>query len=116
MKLYTALISAGLLALTVSATTMAAGSPPVEPAQIAAAKTAADHEAIAKAYEQEAIDLDKSAKMHQRMADTYRSIGKGGLEAANAHCSALAKNLAAAAEESRTLAAEHHKMAEAAGH
>ena len=111
MKLHT-LISTGVLALAISTSLSVAGSTSVEPAQIAAAKTASDHEAIAKEYEAEATQLDRQVEMHERMLDTYNSNGK--LPGPAKHCAALVKDLKAAAQEGRNLAAEHRKLAEAA--
>lgn len=112
MKVY-ALMSTGILALAIFTSLSVAGSPSVEPAQVAAAKTANDHEAIAKEYEAEAAELDRKVEMHEQMLATYKSNGK--LPGPAKHCAALVKDLKAAAQEDRNLAAEHHKLAEAAG-
>jgi hypothetical protein len=86
----------------------------VTEAQIAAAKTPADHEAIAKAYEAEAAAADAKAKAHETMARTYRA-GGGAPKASSAamvgHCDRLMKDYSAAAVEYRGLAAEHRKLA-----
>lgn len=111
MRLYTSMISAGVLALALSSIVSAAGSTPVEPAQIQAAKTPADHEAVAKAYEGEAADLDRKAEMHERNAETYKGAGKPAFAGQAKHCAALADDLKAAAKESRTLAALHRDLA-----
>jgi hypothetical protein len=84
---------------------------------ISAAKTPADHEAIAKAYEAEAASLEKMAGMHKNLGETYSSQAGGkSLHVAQAkHCNSVASDLAAAAKEERALAAEHRKMAAAVG-
>ena len=74
-KLYNALTAAGILAFSLSTTVSAAGSAALESAQIAAVNTAADHEAIAKAYENEAAQLDGKVKMHEQLADSNKSNG-----------------------------------------
>jgi len=83
--------------------------------QIAAAKTTADHEAIAKAYEADAFTAEAKAKEHEAMARKYRSIG-GPKSTANSspmvrHCERLVKSYTDAAADYRALAAEHHSMA-----
>lgn len=86
-----------------------------DPATVAAAKTPTDHEAIAKAYEQEASSLQRMADMHKYLADTYAQPGGKPWQAAQAkHCKAVASELAAAARNERALAEEHHKMAKGA--
>jgi hypothetical protein len=90
-----------------------AGDAVVTPAQIAAAKTPADHEAIAVAYEQEATSLETKAKEHDAMAKAYSSGGssKTGSASMHAHCAKLAKQYTEAAKENRELAKEHRSMA-----
>lgn len=113
MKLCTALTTAAVVAFALCTTVSTAAGASVEPAQIAAAKTAADHEAIAKAYDDEATQLDRKIELHKSMADTYKA-GKSASVVGN-HCVAIAKDFKAAAKEYRALAAEHHKMAQQAG-
>lgn len=62
-------VSAGVVALVISGGASAGRGAGADPARIVAARTAADHEAIAKTYEEEAADLESKAEMHQRMAD-----------------------------------------------
>src|SRR5689334_3563697 len=90
---------------------------PPEAVTITAARTAADHEAIAQAYESEAASLEKMAAMHKNLGDTYASQAGGkALHVGQAkHCQSVAQDLAAAAKEERALAAEHHSMAKSAG-
>ena len=98
--------------LWLSAGILPAGAAVPDPTTIAAAKTPADHEAIAKAYEDEAASLDKMAEMHKNLADTYGQPGGKPWQAAQAkHCKSVAAELKAAATNERALAAEHHKMA-----
>lgn len=90
-----------------------AGDVAVTPEQIAAAKTAADHEAIAAAYDQEAARLEAKAKDHEKMSLAYASAGsKKGMDSAamRAHCAKLAKQYSEAAKENRELAKEHRAM------
>ena len=82
-------------------------------AQIAAARTPAEHEAIAKAYEADAAAADAKAKEHEAMARTYRSTG-GPTSNTNSmvrHCERLVKDYTDAAAGYRALAAEHRGMA-----
>jgi hypothetical protein len=94
----------------------AAESTALDPAKIAAAKTSADHEDIAKAYEAEAAADEKKAEMHKNMAEAYATPGGKAWQASQAkHCNAVAASAKTAAREERELAAEHHKMATQAG-
>ncbi len=88
----------------------------IDPAAIAAAKTPSDHEAIAKAFDDEAAKLEREAERHQNAAETYgQPGGKPWMKGQAKHCDAVAKDLRAAAKEDRALAAEHRKMAKQAG-
>ena len=60
------------------------------------AKTPADHEAIAKYYDEQAAEAKKKAELHRKMAASYTTggtpIGKGGFKVPfPQHCLALAK-------------------------
>jgi hypothetical protein len=87
----------------------------VTEAQIAAAKTPADHEAIAKSYEADAVTAEAKAKEHETMARKYRSIGSPKSNANSSpmvrHCERLVKSYTDAAADYRALAAEHQSMA-----
>jgi hypothetical protein len=85
----------------------------VTEAQIAAARTPADHEAIAKAFEEDAATADAKAKEHEAMALTYRSAGgpKSNTNSMVRHCKRLVKDYTDAAADYRALAAEHRGMA-----
>ena len=115
MNRFTTVVSAGIIALAMSGSAWAASGAGVTAAQISAAKTAADHEAIAKAYDEEAADLASKAEMHQTMADAYKFGGKPYLTGQPKHCVRLVKELKAAAAETRALASDHHKLAKEAG-
>lgn len=95
---------------------MAATPSVLDPANIAAAKTAAQHEAIAKAYEAEAATFEKRAASHASLAKTYSVPGTKPVNTEMAkHCSKLSEELQAAAADSRALAAEHRRLAVEAG-
>ena len=86
----------------------------VTEAQVAAAKSPADHEAIAKAYETEAAAAEARVLAHEGMARTYRAGGgapKASSRSMAGHCDRLMKSYSAAAVEYRALAAEHRKLA-----
>jgi hypothetical protein len=89
----------------------------VTTAQVAAARTAADHEAIASAYEAEATAADKMASDHEAMAKAYNGATgmKGGRQAMVSHCNRLVDQYRAAATEYRGLAAAHRELAKTAG-
>jgi hypothetical protein len=113
MKSIVSILSAGLVAVAISGGAWAADTDPLDTVKIQAAKTPADHEAIAKVYEAEAVRFEKMAGMHKGLAETYSSqAGAKSWHAAQAkHCDTIAADLQAAAKESRELAAEHEKMA-----
>lgn len=81
--------------------------------QISAARTAADHEAIARAYDADAAEADARAGEHEAMARAYRNVG--GPKAASSpmvsHCNRLVREYRELAKEFRALADEHRKMA-----
>ncbi len=113
MKRLVMMLSAGTVALMLSTGAWASGAEHVDSAQIAAAKTPADHEAIAKSYDAEAVAADEKAKAHETMARTYRLGGspKGTHGSMASHCDRLVKQYREVAEENRQLAAEHRQMA-----
>ena len=93
----------------------AIAAPPLDPAAIKTAKTPADHEAIAKAYQEEAANLEKEAAWHEELAENYAVPGGEAWMAGQAkHCDAVVRDLKAAAREDRRLAAAHLKMAKRA--
>ena len=110
-------LTAGLAALILTAAPAAfstADNSPVTAAQIEAAKTPAEHEAIAKIYEDEAASLTRKSEMHGEMAKNYRLGGKPFMAAQAKHCAALEKDYKAAATQNLELAAIHHQLAKGA--
>jgi uncharacterized low-complexity protein len=108
------LFAAMAAALTLFLAVPGSAAADVTEAQIAAAKTPADHEAIAKAYDAEAAAAEAKANAHEGMARTYRAGGgtpKASSTAMGGHCDRLMKSYSAAAVEYRALAAEHRKLA-----
>ena len=117
MKPLVMMMSASLAALALSGGAWAGDAHRLEPAWIGAAKTSADHEAIAKAYDAEALGFEKKAAMHKNLAETYGAPGGKPWQASQAkHCDSVAASLNTAAQEDRALAAEHRQMAKEAGH
>lgn len=94
----TALISAMVLAISLIGVASAGTTPAVTAVQIASASTAADHEAIAKGFEEQAADLAAKADRHHDMASAYRTAGKPAVVMQSRHCDALANDLKAAAK------------------
>ena len=124
MSRLVSIVSAGAVAIMLTSGAYAAdpavkaAQPVVTAAQIEAAKTPADHEAIAAAFDQEATRLEALAKEHQKMADSYRvTSSKRGMASASmhAHCANLVKRYQEAAQENRELAKEHRAMKNQAG-
>lgn len=90
----------------------------VTAAQIEAARTPADHEAIARAYDEEASNLDRKAQAHEAMARIYRSGGgtpKAHSPSMTSHCERLVAQYREAAKEARALAAGHRAAAGTTG-
>ena len=104
------LAAAALFAVGASAAQPPTGS--LDAVTVTAAKTKADHEAIAAAYEAEAASAEQKAQMHVEMAAKYRSFGtKPPWSAMSSHCTQLEKRYLETAKLTRELAAEHRKIA-----
>lgn len=73
------------------------------------AKTPADHEAIAKYYDQQAAKHDQEAKLHQEQVKAYATNPR--LSTMQMHCSRLIDFSKEAAKEDRELAHDHRMMA-----
>lgn len=112
-----AVLAAAGLFLTSVPPISAGTSTEITPSQVTAARTAADHEAIAAAYDAEATAAEKKADGHEMMAKTYRTGGspKGNPQAMVSHCDRLVAQYRAAAKEYRALASEHRQLAKDAG-
>lgn len=92
-----------------------AGAVSVE--QIEKAKTPADHQALAAAYEKEAAADRAEAAKHRAMAKAYESgvtyakVGHGGKGAMKLHCERLASDYESMAKEAEDLATFHRQLA-----
>jgi hypothetical protein len=82
-------------------------------AQVTAAKTAADHEAIADEYAKEAKAAEARAAEHDKMSKSYQGLGKKGVNH-ETHCANIARRERENAKDLNLLAAEHRKEAAAA--
>lgn len=113
MKLQSNWFAALAAVLALGLVTPLAAAAEVTEAQIAAARTVADHEAIAKAYEANAATADVKAREHEAMARVYRSTGgpKSNTNSMVRHCERLVKDYTDAAADYRALATEHRGMA-----
>ena len=93
-----------------------AGASEVIGQQIEATRTAAEHEVIAKAYEDKAARLDARVKVHADMVRLYM-LGEledtAGAISMREHCDRLAKSYGDAAAAARQMAAGHRAMAHA---
>jgi hypothetical protein len=84
---------------------------------VATGSTPQDHERIAKHFDAKAVQYEMDAKDHEELAAEYTAKPTGheqkhpmsGLTAE--HCRYFAKEARRAAEEARTLAADHRQMA-----
>jgi hypothetical protein len=85
--------------------------------QVEAAKTPADHTAVAERYDALAKEAREQAAMHRTMAKQYHAGSnlKGNLGTTNAsmarHCETLAKNFDAQAKEFEAIAKAHRQLA-----
>jgi len=105
-------LSAALLLSAVLAGCATGPQPPAPDLvqQIAAAKTPADHVALATRFEQEAAAARENATRHELMGNTYKAspYDKGGKDATmRAHCNQLAKSFQSSAAEYDAMAAAH---------
>jgi hypothetical protein len=95
-----------------------ATDPAAMDALISGAKTAADHDALASRYDQQAAAARAKAAEHRSMGQTYKSFsgGKGGLGASAMpqHCESLAKSFEEQARMYATMAATERELAKAA--
>lgn len=99
-----------------------ANSPSAQLAEkIESAKTAADHEEIAKYYEAEAVKARAQAADHRKLKTLYQGVSAraphgstAGPGNAPAYHNTLSSQEEAAATAFESLAAEHHAMAKAA--
>jgi hypothetical protein len=80
-------------------------------AQIAAAKTAADHEAVAACYDALAKASQDKAAEHVKMKAAYKGIGAAQKFQLPQHCDYFTKTYAAEAKAYEQMAAAHRKMA-----
>jgi hypothetical protein len=113
-----AVLAAGLLAALVGVPAMAASDKEIA-TLVENAKTAADHEAIAKLYDEEAATARKKADEHRKMGAKYTHFEAGNPKVQLAHfdmpkhCENLAKSYEAAAKEAEDMAAAHRATAKA---
>ena len=79
------------------------------------AKTPADHEAIAKYYDEQAAAAKKQADLHRKMASTYTTggtpMGKGAAVPLPQHCLAIAKAFDEQAAEYTAMAQAQRELA-----
>ena len=82
---------------------------------IQTAKTPADHEAIAKYYEDQATEAKKKAELHRKMASSYKGggtpSGKGTQASFPQHCLNLAKDFDAEAAHYTAMAHMQRELA-----
>ena len=82
--------------------------------KVMAAKTPADHEAIAAAYDKQADAALKEAQNHKRLAKFYHDspVGRGeGMHGMASHCENIAKNYESSAASFKEMAKAHRAAA-----
>lgn len=82
-------------------------------AKVTAAKTAADHEALADSFAAQAKEAEANAAAHDKMAASYKGLGKTGAMH-ETHCAAIAKRERDNAKDLNALADAHRAQAKAA--
>ena len=113
MNKFQSLLAGGFAALALVGATAAMAGEVVTQAQIEAASSAAQHEALARSYDEEAAAAEMKANSHGKMAQTYRlaSSSKMPSSAMTEHCNRLEKDYRDVADEYRSMAALHRQMA-----
>ena len=92
---------------------VASSPPPAIQQQIEAARTPADHQALAAYYTQESAAARAKAADHRRMGKAYQAAPSGsrGGGSMPAHCNATAVSYEEIASRFDAMAAEHKQMA-----
>jgi hypothetical protein len=82
-------------------------------AMLANAKTAADHQAIATYYDQQAAAAKENAALHKRMLDIVKKQGTAPLAKwhMDTHCESLIQKYESAAKDYTEMANAHREMA-----
>ena len=114
----TAVAAAGLLAVLVGGPTYTAAADEKNIEELVQnAKTPADHEAIAKLYEEEAAKARAKAEEHRKMGARYTHYESGNPKTQLAHfdmpkhCANLTKSYEQAAKEAEAMAKAHREAA-----
>ena len=99
------------IALSGCAELMTSPSPAMQQ-KIEAARTPADHEALAAHYVKEAADARAKAEEHRQMGKSYSKWPAGGRGGGNwsAHCNATAASYEDIAKRFDAMATEHRQM------
>lgn len=123
-----ALFAAAVLGTACATTQLSGGTPAPLAQQVAAARTAADHEALADRYERDAAMARARAQDHRVLSQSYRSgpqypqspwIDRVGPASSSAtgmppmpqHCEALAQRADADARSYTEMAEQHRALA-----
>jgi hypothetical protein len=103
------------LAFGLAAGANAAEGQPTLDEMVSSAASAADHNAVAAAYDEEANELETKAASHEKLATVYKARGsiKGGADMGS-HCDRIAEDLRESAKLNREIAEHHRAMASGA--
>ena len=117
-KIVTAVSAAGLLAVLVGGPTSVAVAEEKNIEELVQnAKTPADHEAIAKLYDEEAATARSKAEEHRKMGAKYTHFESANSKTQGVHfdmpkhCQNLTKSYEQAAKEADAMAAAHRQAA-----
>jgi hypothetical protein len=111
LGLFTALgLSIALIAGPVAFAAETSAPTPEILQKIQSANTPADHEALAKYYQDEAASAKAAEQLHRKMGQGYQNYQKGGMNMYG-HCVSISKMQASLAAEYIKMADEHKKLA-----
>lgn len=118
MRRHTVVSMTAFLLLTAFAASRVMAVDPVTDAtveaRVAAAKTPADHEAIATYYRAEAAAAEAAVKRHEAMLAKYRTLSSETTRIMQGHCTTLISSYKKVAESFEGLAKEQENLAKGA--
>lgn len=113
MKSLRSVFACAVVAVTLLAAGLVVAADGPTPEAIENAKTAADHNAIAQAYDDQAKSLRAQAELHERMGTLYGSAAsyKGVVAGMVNHCNQLTTSFNKAADQAEAMAKMHRQLA-----
>ena len=110
MKVVTAVLAVCAAVLVSTSPGLAADPSSEEGRVVKLPETAADHAAMAKSYDEKAVEWQQEAVYHQEMAAEYKkSHGAKDAATMEKHCEKLAKDAKDMAREAKNMA-DYHRL------